>query len=302
MTPADVRRSIEYMERAVALDPTWATGHAGLSDAHNFWANFELEAPGDSLARARSAAIEALRLDAESAEGHFVMGTVLVFDAWDWTGAERELRRAIDLKPSLADARGAYATLCLSPLRRYEEAIRQFRVALETDPLSMPLRTFLGQTYVYEGRPDEAIREVRQALELERGFPFAGITLALAYLADSSYAEALHALESVRASAGEIPYYSGLLGYTHARLGNRTEAERILEELKGRFRGPWVPPVEVAGIYNGLGDREQALRWLERGCQQRSTMMPFVVDDPRFRDLHSEPRFAAVLRRMNLAP
>lgn len=300
MTPGDLKKSIECLERAVALDPNYVAAYAALSDAYGFWLNLELEGPWVHSARAKWAAQKALELDDGAAEGHFVMGAFLAWGDWDWSGSDREFRRALDLKPSLVQARGAYAGLCLGPLRRYKEAVGQYRQGLEVDPLSVNLRTFLGQTYVYAGRPDEAIKEVRKALELEPGFPIGGITLALAYLAKSSYPEALQVLQPIRGSAGEIPYYSGLLGYTHARLGNRTEAERVLEQLKARFQGPWVPPVEVAGIYNGLGDREQALRWLERGCQQRSTMMPFVIDDPRFRNLYSDPRFKSVLRRMGL--
>jgi serine/threonine-protein kinase len=299
MTPGDLKKSIECMQRAIALDPDYAAAHAGLADAYGFWINLELEGPWEQAERHRAAARKALELDDASAEGHFVMGGILAYD-WDWRGSEREFRRALDLKPSLVQARGAYAPLCLGPLRRYQEAVGQFRQALEVDPLSVSLRTFLGQTHVYAGRPDEGIREVRKALELDPGFSMGGLTLALAYLEKSSYPEALQVLLSFRDSAGEIPYYSGLLGYTHARLGNRTEAERVLAQLKARFPGPWVPPVEVAGIYNGLGDREQALRWLERGCQQRSTMMPFIIDDPRFRNLYSEPRFQSVLGRMGL--
>jgi len=300
MTPVDLKKSIQFMEEAIALDPNYAAAYAGLADSYGFWTNLELEGPWEHAARARWAAKKALELDDGSAEGHFVLGALLAQGDWDWSGSEREFRRALDLKPSLVDARSAFAALCLGPLRRYPEAIGQFRQALQVDPLSMNLRTLLGQAFVYAGQPDEAIKELRAALELEPGFPYGGITLALAHLEKSSYPEALEVLQRFRDSAGEIPYYSGLLGYTHARLGNRTEAEGVLKQLQARFPGQWVPPVEVAGIYNGLGDREQALRWLERGCEQRSTMMPFIVDDARFRNLYSEPRFTAVLKRMGL--
>ncbi len=300
MTPGDLKKSIESMEQAIALDRNYAAAYAGLSDAYGFLANLELEGPWEYSARSRSAAQKALELDDSLAEGHFVMGAVLAYD-WDWSDSEREFRRALDLKPSLIWARGSYAGLCLAPLRRYKDAIAQFRQALEVDPLSVSLRTFLGQTHIYAGRPDEGIREVRSALEMEPGFPMGLITLALGHLEKSSYLEALHVLQPAKDSAGDIPYYSGLLGYTHARLGNRVEAERVLEQLKARFRGPWVPPVEVAGIYNALGDREQALRWLERGCRQRSIPMLFIIDDPRFRNLYSEPRFQSVLGRMGLS-
>jgi TolB-like protein/Tfp pilus assembly protein PilF len=300
MTPADLKKSIASYEQAIALDPNYAAAYACLSDAYGLWINLEVEGPWEHSAQARRAAQKALELDGGSAEGHWAMGAVLAWADWDWSGSEREFRRALDLKPSLAYARGAYAAVCLGPLRRYQEAIRQLRQALEVDPLCVTYRMNLGQAYVYAARPDEAISELRAALELEPGNPLGGITLALAYLEKSSYPEALQVLQPIRDSAGEIPYYSGVLGYTYAKLGNRTEAERVLAQLKARFPGPWVPPVEVAGIYNGLGDREQALRWLERGCQQRSTMMLFIIDDPRFRNLYSDPRFQSVLGRMGL--
>ena len=166
----------------------------------------------------------------------------------------------------------------------------------------MTLGTFLGQTYVYAGQPGQAIKELREALELEPRFAFGQETLALAYLEKASYPEALKTLLRSLDSASQFPYRLGLLGYTQAKLGNRAEAEEALRQLESRFKaGPWIPPVEVAGIHNGMGDKEQALSWLERACQQRSTQLAFVVDDPRFRNLYSEPRFKAVLARMGLA-
>ncbi len=301
MTPPDLKKSIACMEQAVALDPKYAAAYAGLADAYSLWANFELEPPWELLVKAKRAAQKAVELDDASAEGHFAMGVVLTQADWDWGGAEREFRRALELKPTLVDARQAYAVLCLTPLRRYDEAAGQLRRAKESDPLSLSLRTLLGQTLVFAGRPDQGIEELRQALELEPGFFYSNITLALAYLEKPSYPEALKTLERIRDTAGEIPYYAGLLGYTHARLGHRREAEGVLQQLRDRFRDAWVPPVEVAGIHNGLGDKEQAFQWLERACQQRSTMSAFVVDDPRFRNLHSDPRFRSVLGRMGLA-
>lgn len=297
MTPTDLKKSIEYMEQATALDPTYAAAYAGLADAYGFLANLELEPPWELLPKGKRAAQRALELDADSAEAHFVMGSLLTLADWNWVGAEREFRRALDLKPSLVSARLAYATLSLGPRRRYDQAVAELRQALDIDPLSVSVRTVLGQTYVYAGRPDEGIREVRDALILEPGFPVGGLTLALAYVEKRSYPEALKALPD---EAGDTPYSAGLLGYTRGKLGNRVEAERVLHQLKTRFHDPWVPPVEVAGIYNGLGDTEQALGWLERGFQQRSTMMLFIIDDPRFRNLNSHPKFRSVLSRMGL--
>jgi TolB-like protein/Tfp pilus assembly protein PilF len=301
MTPEDLGKSIGFMEQALALDPNYAAAHAGLSDALSASASFESEPPGELFAKAERAARRALELDPDSAEGHFVTATILS-QQWDWKGGEREFRRALDLKPSLAAARAAFAALCLGPQRRYEEAIGQIRRALETDPLSMDVRTFLGQTYVYAGQPDRAIKELRDALELEPRFAFGQETLALAYLEKASYPEALKVLTISSDAANQFPYHLGLLGYTQAKLGNRAQAEGVLKQLESRFKaGPWMPPVEVAGIHNGLGDKELALTWLERACRQRSTQLAFVTDDPRFRNLFSEPRFKAVLACMGLS-
>ncbi len=301
MTPEDLKKSIGFMEQAIAMDPNYAAAHAGLSDALSASASFEAGPPEEPFAKAERAARRALELDPDSAEGHFVTATILS-QRWDWKGGEREFRRALDLKPSLVDVRVAFAGLCLGPQRRYEEALRQLRRALETDPLSMDVRVFLGQTYVYAGQSDQAIKELRDALELEPRFAFGQETLALANLEQASSSQALKTLAVSSDPANQFPYHLGLLGYTQAKLGNSAEAEGVLKQLESRSEhGPWVPPVEVAGIYNGLGDREQALSWLERACEQRSTQLAFVVDDPRFRNLYSEPRFKAVLARMGLA-
>jgi TolB-like protein/tetratricopeptide (TPR) repeat protein len=299
-TPPDVKNSIAYMEQAIALDTKYAAAYAGLADAYILWANFELEPPWDTLTKARRAAHTAVELDPDSAEARYVLGAVLAVADWNWSAAEREFLRALELKSSLASAHMAYSVLCLSTVGRFDEAIYHLRVALELDPRSLMLRTALGQTYVFAGRADAGIEQLREVQILDAGFVWNDLTLAWAYLARAEYVNALQLLERIADSAQEIPNHAGLIGYTHARLGNRRQAEATLHRLRERSTGTWIPPVEVAGIYNGLGDRDEALNWLERALEQRSIMSAIIVDDPRFRDLWSHPRFSALVKRLNL--
>lgn len=295
-TPSDLKRSIEYLEQAVAVDPKYAAAFAGLAHAYDLWNCFDVEPPAASRAKEKRAAQTALQLDDGSAEAHLAMGIVLTGEG-EWERAEREFRRAIDQKPSSVEARQAYAVLCLGPLRRHDQAIAELRKALVNDPLSLIARTFLGQTLVYAGNPDAAINEFNQVLELEPGFIQASLGLALLHVSKASYAKALEVLLANRDAVGDIVYHGGLLGYTHAKLGNRAEAERILKRLKAR---PWPPPVEVAGIYSGLGDAERAMQWLEQAYRHGG--IGYVVDDPRFRYLHADPRFTRLLTQMRLTP
>jgi serine/threonine-protein kinase len=300
-TPGDVARGIAYLEQAIALDPRYAAPWAALADAHVFLATLQAEAPGPLLARARSAAETALEIQ-DLAEGHAVIGMVLGIGDWDWNGAEREFCRALDLMPSCAQARGAYAVGCLIPSRRHDEALAQLHQAVRLDPLSAFMRAMLGQGLLLAGRADAAIEELDRALELDAGSVVANLGLAWAYLANGAHAAAVDVLSRLPPEARVLPNYAGHLGYAHARLGNRSEAEALLNELLQRYPGEWAPCVDVAVIHAGLGETERALPWLERGCRLRSFDIPFVRDDPRFADLVSDGRLEQLLQAYQRRP
>ena len=218
------------------------------------------------------------------------MGAVMGMGDWNWSGAEREFRRALDLMPSFAHARGAYAMGCLAPLGRYDEAVDQLRQAVRLDPLSVFLRTMLSQTLVLAGRSDEAVHELQTALELDGQHGAAIITLALAHIGCADFARAIDVLEGAPAPAKTFPNFAGHLGYAHGRLGHVERAKSVAEALLSRFPGPWVPGVDVGAIYNGLGDTPAAMHWLERARDLRSFDVTFVTADPRFTNLMSDPR------------
>jgi serine/threonine-protein kinase len=221
---------------------------------------------------------------------------VLGVGDWDWYGAEREFRRALELMPSCAQARGAYAVGCLIPSRRHDEALVQLHQAVRLDPLSAFMRSMLAQGLLLAGRAEAAIEELGRALELDAGSVVANLAMAWAYLARGAHAAAVDVLLSLPPETRVLPNYAGHLGYAHARLGNRAKAEALLHELLQRFPGEWVPCVDVAVIHAALGDVERALHWLERGCRLRSFDVPFVRDDPRFADLAADGRLEQLLQ------
>jgi serine/threonine-protein kinase len=293
VTLAGIKKSVDCMQASIAADSGYAAAHAGLADAYLMWMTLAAEDPPRTLLpKARRAAETALDLDDGSAEAHCAMGAVLAIGDWNFWAAEREFRQALGMKPSFVHARFFYAIGCLWPQRRYDETIDELREALAADSMSVFLRTMLGQVLIYADRTDVAIGELRQALDLEAEYLFARFTLALAYLAKSSYGEALAILVRLPSETEEAVNFAGHLGYAHARLGNRGEAGRMLEQLLNRS---WVPAVDVAAIYNGLGDSEQAIAWLDRARRERYWDSLFVAEDPRFRNLLSDPRLAAVL-------
>jgi TolB-like protein/tetratricopeptide (TPR) repeat protein len=291
-TPRSLEKSVRCMERAIACDARFAAAFAGLADAYTTWMSLAVEEPlAELLAKARQAAETALQIDPRSAEGHCARAVVAAVADWDFTTAEQSFLHALELKPSFVHARMAYSVTCLTPQRRHDEAVTQLRVALRSDPMSILLQTMLGQALVVAGQADPAVDRLRQTLELDPEYVFARYTLALAYLAQSRLADALALLET--GDHGGASNYIGHLGYTYARLGHRVKARRLLQEL---LRRPWAPGVDVAAIYNGLGDTTNAATWLERARAAREFDVLFIADDPRFRDLLSaHPTLRAAL-------
>ena len=192
-----------------------------------------------------------------------------------------------------------YAVTCLCPMRRYAEAVDQLRQGLAVDPLSVFNRIILAQTLVLCGDAELAAAEARAALDLEPGYVFGLITLALAHFARNSPAEALETLRRSGEAGMEFPNYLGHLGYALGMMGERAEAEQVLRTLLDRFGGPWVPAVDVAAVYNGLGDTAAAIEWLERARRDRSFDSMFIIDDPRFVNLRSDVRFIDLFARVS---
>jgi len=292
-TGADLRKSIEYFETAIALDPDWALAHSGLAEAYVLLANYDPSArPRDSMPHARAAAERALELDDELAPAHTALAGVREWYDWDWEGAEAEFQRALELDPSYAMAHYWYAVHRLS--MKKQDAIEHGQRARELDPLSMIIGAGTGMVLLYTRDYDRSIETLRGTLELDPSFPLGQSFLAQAYTAKGMHKEAVEVAERLARTDPESARSMVALAEAYAGARRREDALRILEEI----RGSAINPLDVASVYAALGEADAAFEWLEKAYERRSLELTQIHVDPGFDPLRSDPRFQELLRRL----
>ena len=249
------------------------------------------------MPKARAAALKALALDPTLADAHASLGDQLCVYDWDASAAEREFRRAIELNPSLANAHYFYAN-CLVAHGRLAEALAEARRAHELDPLNPDVATGLPWALYVARRYDEAIAEQQKSLDLEPGSAHAHMLLALPLAGKGSYAEALAEARKMAALAGDASNFAGILGYVAGRAGERAEAQHILTALERR--PPGNTAFASALVHLGLGNNDQALRWLQAAYEERDEWLVMVTPAPCFDPLRPDPRFSALMRKVGV--
>jgi Flp pilus assembly protein TadD len=255
----------------------------------------------EAMPQAKAAARRALAIDPNLAEAHIVLGWVGFLYDWDWSAAESELKRAIELAPNNADAHRAYAHL-LSNLERHEEAVLEGKRARELDPLSLITNALEGQFLFFAGRDDEAIARLQKTLEIEPNFWGAHNILARVYIHQGRFEEAIVKLNKAKELSGGSTEPITQLGYALAKSGNRERAQATIAELKLLAAKNYVPAYSFAIIYNGLGELEEALKYLEKSFQERESALSFIKIDRRWDELRPDPRFQDLLRRVGFTP
>ncbi len=298
-TREELTKAIELFQLAIAKDPTYAPAYVGLSDAYIVAGGGAYISPERAHPLAEAAAKKALELDESSAEAHVSLATVR-FMHYEWAEAEQEFRRALALNPNYATAHHWYA-LHLAALGRNTEAIQHVRRAQELDPLSLVITANAGWCYLLARQYDLAIAQSRQVLDLDPSFDSAYSYMGFAYVEKGMATEALQAFRKAQELSGGTAYYAELAA-AYAVFGKKKEALRLLAEFQARAGREPVSAYDVAMIYAGLGDQEQALTWLEKSYANREARLVNVNAHPRFDALHSHPRFAELLRRIGLAP
>src|SRR5712691_975549 len=294
-----VREAIDYFEQAIAADPKYALAYAGLGDAYALQVDYRGVPVTEGLTRARAYARQALALDETIAEAHTSLGWVLFIYDWDWEAGVRAFRRAVELNPGYATAHQWYS-FALTSLGRMDEALLEGHTALELDPASVSIRRSLGFLYYYARRYDTALEHLRRAIAMnptsQENYRLLGLTLAQSGV----YDQAERAVREAVSIPEETAYAAAALGYVLARRGERGEAETILHELEARARTEYVSPVAVHMVYVGLGERDQAFAWLERAFDERRGWLAYLKVEPMLDPLRTDPRFAALVRRMRL--
>jgi TolB-like protein/DNA-binding winged helix-turn-helix (wHTH) protein/thioredoxin-like negative regulator of GroEL len=302
-TEAALWKAIEYFQEAIARDPRYALAYSGLADVHCTMATSynKRAAPREAYPLARAAALRAVEIDAELSEAHASLGQILVQFDWDWAGAEREFRRALELNPSNGVALH-WRSHCYLAQGRFEESARDAVRALDTDPVSVMLNIHLGEHYHLARQYDLAIEQYRKALELNPNHPNARPLLALAYEAKGMYTQAIAELEKSEPFWAGTSRVRGPLGRVYGLAGRRAEALKVLQELVHERAGPkYIAADDIAAVYIGLGETAPAFAWLQRACDERATALVNLKVEPAFDGLRGDRRFADLLRCVGLS-
>jgi TolB-like protein/DNA-binding winged helix-turn-helix (wHTH) protein/Tfp pilus assembly protein PilF len=292
------QRAIELFEQAIALDPDYAPAYAGLADSYALLGSNpnSLLPRQEAMARAREAALKALSFDESLADAHASLGFVKMHYDWDFKGAEKEFRRAIELDPGYATAHHWYA-YDLVPLGRLDDAVAEVRRAQQADPLSVIISRDVGEMLLFAGRDDDAIAQCRRTLEMDPGFALARWVIAAAYHHEGRQKESLDELG--KAAPSLSPAATGIV---YALTGREAQARRVLDRLLASASKRYSVSNDVASLYACLGDEDAAFEWLERSFEERNGSLILMRVAPEYEWLRSDPRFERLAERVGLAP
>ena len=293
LSPPEIQKGIAYLQQAVELDPDYALAYSGLADAYRTIAfvgwNPELKH------KAKAAAQKAVEIDDLLAEGHAALGAILYWHDWDWSAAEVQFKRGLELDPSSADTHFAYAHL-LSNTGRHREALAEAKRARELDPLNLRIVGLEALFQAHAGRTDEALAICRKVLEMDPNFWGAYNGTAMIYIEKGMFTDAVVAAKRAKELSPGNSMAAALEGYALAKLGSQAEARASIEALS---KMPYVPPSTFALVYNGLGEHDKAFELLERGYRERDPGMTFLNVDSKWNNLRDDPRFIDLMKRMN---
>jgi len=299
-TGEDLKKAIEHFDQAIARDASYALAYAGLADCYFLLPSYAGIPPRDALPKARAAALKALELDSNLAEPRAPLAIIKAYFDWDWSGAEAEFRRGIALNPNYATAHHWRANL-LETLGRFDEALAEIRQALELDPLSPVINSDVAGDLFLTGSEALAIETLQKQITLDPGFAPARAQLGWIYLATGKMTEAVAQLEAVRRSDGNAPSNRGPLGFGYARGGRTNDAQTVLGRLLEFQQRGYDQRLDIALVQHGLGDDEQALASLEKAWQERAVDLERLNWDPLWKNLRTHPRVRAILKKMNLS-
>ncbi len=294
-----LKLAISYFEQAVQKDPKNARAYAGLADSYSLISGYDSSTPvRETIPKARQAARHALELDPSLPEVHTALALIAQNYDWDWQTAESEYRRAIELNGSYATAHHWYGEM-LGLQGRFDEGFREFDRAQELDPLSLIIATDRGMMLFYSRQYDRAIEQFRSVMDRDPEFPRVHMISAV-YVEKGLYAEANADLEKWKSASGAAPWWLATSAYIYGREGDKRKSAAAIQKLVGLNRHNQLDPATLFNAYLGEGEKELALRWLEKAYAAHSPGLTNIKVSPGCDPLRQEPRFRAVLRGMNL--
>ncbi|PYI42789.1 MAG: hypothetical protein DMF12_05625 [Verrucomicrobia bacterium] len=300
-TSDGIKHAIEHFQQSIERDPDFALGHAGLADSYIALTFYNFAAPHETMPKAKESAIKALALDDPLAEAHASLAHILMNYDWNWAAAEKEFKRSIELKPDYATAHEWYAIHYLTATGRFEEAVQEMKRALELEPASLVMNTFMGATLYYAGRYDEAIDQCRRTIEMDPNFAVAHWHLGLAYEQRQVLDAATEEFKKAISLSAGSPLMKAALGRAYAKSQKKHEANEMLNELSELSKQQYVSAYEVATIYVALGNNEQAFQLLEQAYGEHSFHLVYLNVSPQFKPVSSDPRFQDLVQRIGLS-
>ena len=299
-TAENLKKAIEQFQQAADKDPNYALAYVGLADCYLLLEDYAGTPASETFPKAKAFAQRALQLDSSLAEAHTSLAYVYT-NLWQWEQAEEEFKRSIKLNPNYSTAHHWYSIYLLD-LGRNDEAMAEIKRAHELDPLSLIIGTTLTYAYFAEGDVTSSIAQCKRVIDLDPNFPRAHEYLGLAYLKQGRHSEAIAELQKAVELSGRERRPLRELGYGYGISGKRAEALAALKELEGKYEKGRAIGQDLAAVYAGLGDKDQAFAWLEKDFQTRSGLLAWTRWIPAFESLRSDPRSADLLRRMGLQP
>ena len=291
-------KAIECFEQAIKFDPGYALAYSALADSYVTFDFYGILPPWETSPKAKTAAINALVIDETLAEAHTSLGCVKMMYERDWSNAEREFKRAIELDPDFAHAHNWYSHFLMA-MGRIEESFAESQTALKLDPLDDSIIQYLGWHYIHARHFERAIAQLEKTLEENPNFFLARVTLGMAYEQKGEVAEAIEEFKKAY-QLERNAIVLGFLGDAYARAGNMEEARKILQELEELSKRIYVPPFSIGLIYTSLGKSTEAFEWFEKAYAAQNEWLNWLKVTPEVDSLRADPRFTDLLVRLNL--
>jgi len=298
-TQADFKRAAEFFTQAAQKDPRYALSYAGLADAYSMLGDAGYLPPSEAWPKAKAAAMQALDIDDTLPEAHASLGLVKEHFEWDWTGAEREFRRAIELNPNSATAHHWYGDF-LANMGRSEEGLRETKKAQELDPLSLIINTTLAKQLYLAGKNEQAVEQLRKVLDIDAKFAPARPLLEEVYAGMGKQKEAVAEREKILSLSGS-PELAASIEEDFSKGGYKGVLQSWLDGLTEISKYGYISPYNIAQAYMRMGEKEKTFSWLEKAYEEHDSGLVSLAVEPMFDPIRSDPRFKDLLRRMKLA-
>jgi TolB-like protein/Flp pilus assembly protein TadD len=297
-TEDGLKKSIDYFQQAISQDPKFAAAYAGMADTYSILGSDVLPARV-ARSKAHVAASKALELDPTIAEGHAELALVEFYYDWDWPRSEQEFRRAIELNPNYATAHQWYSYY-LTAMGRFPEAVEEAQKAQQIDPLSLAINATLAGRYRDSGQYDQAINVGQRTLEMDPSFVNAHSVLAATYEAEGNWSQAIPEYQKAVELSQNNPTSLAALGCAYGYSGNREKPRNILATLREASKIHYVSAFDMAAVFAGMGEKDNAFHWLEKAYSERESQMAFLGITRRMNGVRSDPRYSDLLHRMHL--